>query len=240
MDVRDISGALYRINTQGGFDKATTNQLVNLGFAAFGAVPEVGSAFKTVFKPMWKERRAVKSAVNGGLQAVERLLGLKKGGAITWVRVKVLGKWAGLTTQAIAQVNLALDACIQLLDTIGHLKGWKDYLVPDGVQAMALELLPSMRAMKSGVTRALQRASNEIHHFLEDLLGEQAATVVMAVGQRAVVASAVPGTRTRAGTTAQHSSRAGRCRHVSPSARSVASRRRTRSPEPDAHMRSCA
>ena len=199
MDARDISGALYRINQQGGFNNATTNQLVNLGFAAFGAVPEVGSAFKTVFKPMYKERQAVKGAVNGGLQAVERLLGAKKGGTIVWVRIKVLGQWANLTSQAIVKVNLALDACIELLDTIGRLKGWKDYLVPDSIQALALELLPSLRLMKGGVTQALQRASAEIRHFLEDLLGEQAATVVMAVGQRAVVASAVPGTRTRGG-----------------------------------------
>jgi hypothetical protein len=199
MDARDISGALYRINNQGGFNNATTNQLVNLGFAAFGAVPEVGSAFKTVFKPMWKERQAVKGAVNGGLQAVERMLGQKKGGTIVWVRMKVLGQWANLTSQAIVKVNVALAACIELLDTIGHLKGWKDYLVPDSIQALALELLPSLRSMQSGVTKALQRAAAEIHHFLEDLLGEQAATVVMAVGQRAVAASAVPGTRTRSG-----------------------------------------
>lgn len=199
MDVRDVSGALYRINTQGGFGKATTDQLVNLGFAAFGCIPEVGSAFKTVFKPLWRERKAAKSAVNGGVEAVERLLGMKKGGAIVWMRVKVLGQWASHTTQAIAKVNLALDACIELLDTIGHLKGWKDYLVPDGIQAMALELLPSMRGMKTGVTTALQRASDEIRHFLEDLLGEQAAAVVMAAGERAVATSAMPGARARTG-----------------------------------------
>ncbi len=64
---------------------------------------------------------------------------------------------------------------------------------------MALELLPSLRAMKSGVTKTLNRASVELRHFLEDLLGEQAATVVMAVSQRAVAASAAPGTRARTG-----------------------------------------
>jgi hypothetical protein len=199
MDVRDVSGALYRINAQGGFDNATSDQLVNLGFAAFGCIPEVGSAFKTVFKPLWRERRAAKSAVNGGVEAVERLLGMKKGGAIVWMRVKLLGNWASHTQQAIAKVNLALDACIELLDTIGHLKGWKDYLVPDGIQKMALELLPSMRAMKGGVSGALQKASDEIRHFLEDLLGEQAAAVVMAAGERAVMQSAMPGARARTG-----------------------------------------
>jgi hypothetical protein len=124
---------------------------------------------------------------------------MKKGGAIVWMRVKLLGNWASHTTQAIAKVHLALNACIELLDTIGHLGGWKDYLVPDSIQKMALELLPSMRAMKAGVTTALQRASNEIRLFLEDLLGEQAAAVVMAAGERAVMQSAMPGARARTG-----------------------------------------
>jgi hypothetical protein len=109
MDVRDIAGALFRINQQGGFRNATTDQIVNLGFAAFGVVPEVGSAFKTVFKPLYKERRAARGAVNGGLQAVERLLGMRKGGAITWVRTKVLGKWVPHTNAAIQKTNAALD-----------------------------------------------------------------------------------------------------------------------------------
>ncbi len=93
MDARDITGTLFRINQRGGFNKAGTDELVNLGFAAFGAIPEVGSAFKTVFKPLWRERRAAKGAVHSGLQAVEGLLGLGKGGAIRWVRQELLGKW---------------------------------------------------------------------------------------------------------------------------------------------------
>lgn len=199
LDVRDISGALYRINKQGGFNHATTDQIVNLGFAAFGAVPEVGSAFKTVFKPLWKERRAAKGAVNGGLQALERLLGMTKGGAITWIRRELLGQWVPRTNQAIRQVNLALDASIELLEVIANASGWKDWLIPDPIQALAKEMLPSLKRMKGGVGAVLQRASNELRMFLEDLLGEQAATVVMATGNAAVRASAMPGSRTRAG-----------------------------------------
>jgi hypothetical protein len=199
MDVRDIAGALFRINQRGGFRHATTDQIVNLGFAAFGVIPEVGSAFKTVFKPLYKERRAARGAVNGGLQAVERLLGMRKGGAITWVRTKVLGKWVPHTNAAIQKTNAALDTCILFLDTIANLRGWKDYLVPDSIQQLAKEMLPSLRRMKSGIAAALQRASNELREFLEDLLGEQAAAVVMAVGGRAASASANPGARTRNG-----------------------------------------
>jgi len=199
MDARDISGALFRINTQGGFKNASADQLVNMGFAAFGAIPEVGSAFKTVFKPLWKERRAAKGAVNSGLQAIERLLGMRKGGAIAWVRNELLGKWTARTNQAIQTVTAALAACIELMEFIANASGWRDWLIPDAIQAMAKELLPGLKSLRGQVDGGLRRASDEIREFLADLLGEQAATVVMAVGQQAAMASAVPGTRTRAG-----------------------------------------
>jgi hypothetical protein len=40
MDARDVSGALYRINAQGGFDTATSDQLVNLGLLPSAAFPK--------------------------------------------------------------------------------------------------------------------------------------------------------------------------------------------------------
>ncbi|WP_354679731.1 hypothetical protein [Cupriavidus plantarum] len=55
---------------------ASSPNSISLGFAAFGAIPEVGSAFKTVFKPLWKERRAAKGMVHNGLNAVEGMLGM--------------------------------------------------------------------------------------------------------------------------------------------------------------------
>lgn len=199
MDARDITGALFRINQRGGMQHASTDQLVNLGFAAFGAVPEIGSAFKTVFKPLWKERRAAKGAVHGGMDAVEQLLGMRKGGAMAWIRNELLGKWSARTQAAIGAVNTGLASCITLTEFMAHAGGWKDWLIPDPIQAMARELLPSLKQMQSQISSALQRASNEIREFLQDLLGEQTAAVVMAVGQRAAIASAVPGTRSRSG-----------------------------------------
>jgi hypothetical protein len=86
-------------------------------------VPEVGSAFKTVFKPLWRERRAAKGAVNGGLQAIESLLGMRKGGAIAWVRKELLGKWAARTNEAINAVNMALAACIELTEFMANANG---------------------------------------------------------------------------------------------------------------------
>jgi|GEM_PF-2067867 len=199
MDARDITGTLFKINQRGGFDKASADQLVNLGFAAFGAIPEVGSAFKTVFKPLWKERRAVKGAVHSGLQAVEGLLGLGKGGAIKWIRHELLGKWVARSNAAIQQVDVAMASCIELLEFVSTASGWKGWLIPDSVQRLAKELLPSLKSMRGQIRAPLQRASREIREFLEDLLGEQAAAIVMAAGERAVAASATPGTRPKAG-----------------------------------------
>ena len=196
---RDITGTVFNINKRGGFKNAAPEQLVNLGFAAFGAIPELGPAFKTVFKPLWKERQLAKGAVHGGMAAIEALLGLGKGGAVTWIRKELIGKWAARTQQMIAATLAALDLCIELMDFIATASGWKDWLIPDSVQALAKEMLPGLKTMRGQITEPLTRASEEIRQFLEDLLGERAAAVVMAIGGTAVAASAIPATRTRAG-----------------------------------------
>lgn len=53
------------------------------------------------------------------------------------------------------------------------------------------------KAWYIAIRSPLERASSEIRAFLEDLLGEQAAAVVMAVGDRAAMGSATPGARPR-------------------------------------------
>lgn len=199
MSARDLTGAIFLINKRGGFQHADSGQLVNLGFAAFGVIPEIGGAFKTVFKPLWKERRAAKGAVHSGLEAVEGLLGLGKGGAIKWIRQELLGKWVAWTNTAIVQAENALAAAVELTEFIATASGWKDWLIPDPVQDLAKEMLPSLKKLQGQVREPLQRASNEIHAFLEDLLGEQAAAIVMAVGERAAVGSATPAARAHTG-----------------------------------------
>ena len=199
MSARDLTGAIFLINKRGGFQHADSGQLVNLGFAAFGVIPEIGGAFKTVFKPLWKERRAAKGAVHSGLEAVEGLLGLGKGGAIKWIRQELLGKWVAWTNTAIVQAENALAAAVELTEFIATASGWKDWLIPDPVQDLAKEMLPSLKKLQGQVREPLQRASNEIRAFLEDLLGEQAAAIVMAVGERAAVGSATPAARAHTG-----------------------------------------
>jgi hypothetical protein len=199
MAARDITGTLFNIGTKGGFKNATSVELVNLGFAAFGAVPEVGPVFKLVFKPMWKERQLAKGVVSSGLHAIETMLGMAKGGAIGWIRKEVLGKWASLTVQAIAAVNLGIESCIQLAEFLSTAGSWQSWLIPSSVQALAKELLPQLQALRGTVNEPLQRASNEMHEFLVDVLGEHAAAVAMAVTTNVAMASAVPATRTHTG-----------------------------------------
>jgi hypothetical protein len=197
LDVRDIAANLYRINAQGGFSKATPDQVVNLGFAAFGAIPTVGSAFKTVFKPLWRERHLAKGAVNGGTQAIEALLGMRKGGAIRWIREELLAKWPARANEAIAQVNLAMASCIALLEFVSTAGGWQGWLIPDSIQKLAGEALPGLRAMQSAIDSTLHRASEEIRLFLTDLLGEQAADVLTAALRTAAADSAHTGSRSK-------------------------------------------
>lgn len=197
LDVRDIAANLYRINAQGGFSKATPDQVVNLGFAAFGAIPTVGSAFKTVFKPLWRERHLAKGAVNGGTQAIEALLGMRKGGAIRWIREELLAKWPARANEAIAQVNLAMASCIALLEFVSTAGGWQGWLIPDSIQKLAGEALPGLRAMQSAIDSTLHRASEEIRLFLTDLLGEQAADVLTAALRTAAADSALTGSRSK-------------------------------------------
>jgi len=178
MDVRDVSGSLYRINKQGGFAKATIDQKIYLGFAAFGVVPEVGSAFKTVFKPLYKERKALKGAVNSGVAMIERMLSKKKGGALAWVKAL---DWAGNTQAAIVQANMALESCIALLDYIGQGHWW----CPDHLEQLARDVSPGIKKMRGQLAAPIREASGYIRAFITDLLGEHAAAVVMTVASNA-------------------------------------------------------
>ena len=178
MDARDVSGSLYRINKQGGLAKATVDQKIYLGFAAFGVVPEIGSAFKTVFKPLYKERKALKGAVNSGVAMIERMLSKKKGGALAWVKAL---DWAGNTQAAILQANLALESCIALLEYIAQGHWW----CPDHLEQLARDVSPGIRKMRGQLAAPIREASRYIRTFITELLGEHAAAVVMSVASNA-------------------------------------------------------
>ncbi|MBD8563547.1 hypothetical protein IFU01_04600 [Oxalobacteraceae sp. CFBP 8763] len=174
MDARDISGCLYRINKRGGFPKAKTDDKVDLGFAAFGVVPAVGSAFKTVFKPLYKQRKAAKGVVNNGVAMIERMLGHRKGGAVRWVKTM---DWAGNTKAAIMQADMALESCISLLEYLAQTHWW----CPDRLELLSRDVAPALRSMRGKLAAPIREAATEIREFLEDLLGEHAAAVAMSV-----------------------------------------------------------
>lgn len=187
MDLRDVSGCLYRINKHGGLAKATLEQKIDLGFAAFGVVPSVGSAFKTVFKPLYKQRKAARGLVNGGVAMIERMLGHKKGGAVRWVRSL---NWAGETQAAILKANLALDSCIAMLDYLGQSHWW----CPNRIEQLARDVAPALKSMRGKLAAPIREAATEIRQFLEELLGEHAAAVALAVATSGPMARRSPQT----------------------------------------------
>jgi len=174
MDARDVSGCIYRINKRGGFAKATLEEKVDLGFAAFGVVPTVGSGFKLVFKPLYKQRKAAKGVFNGGVAMVEQMLHLQKGGAVRWIRAL---DWAGNTQFAISQANNALESCIALLEYLAQSHWW----CPDRLERLARNIVPGLRSMHGQLAAPIREAAVEIRSFMEMMLGEHAAAVAMAV-----------------------------------------------------------
>lgn len=178
LDVRDITGCIYRCSRKGWKNLGETDY-ADLAFAAIGVIPEFGSAFKGAVKPLWKERKLVGRGVQNGIAMLERLLGSRKGGVIKWLREI---NWAGRTQQAIARAQDALGLYIRLLEAIAADPWW----APTWLAELATGILPEVRDCQSDVTKAIQEGSRLIHAFLDDLLGEHAVWV-------AVAASATPG-----------------------------------------------
>ncbi|MCW7538030.1 hypothetical protein OOT46_09240 [Aquabacterium sp. A7-Y] len=175
MDARDVAACLFKINRKGGFKYATKDDCIMLGFAALGSVPIVGSPFKGVFKPLWKERQAVGKALRGGVEMIERLLGMGKGGAIKWVRGL---QWAALTQAAIEQAEAALASIISLLTWLSTDDRW---WVPDSLEHVAADALPGIEAMRGQFSGPITMAIQSIKEFLEELLGEDAGTIAASV-----------------------------------------------------------
>ncbi|WP_342316459.1 hypothetical protein [Lysobacter sp. FW306-1B-D06B] len=188
MDARDVSACLFRINKKGGFAHATIDDHMSLGFAAFGVIPEIGSAFKTVFKPLWKERRLAKTGLRTGVDMVERMLGVGKGGAVRWIRKL---NWVGYTSQAITLSNQALNACIEMLDYIGSGVWW----LPESLEAKARSIATNMRQMRGKLDAPIRQGVAQMRSFLEEMLGEDAAAIAMRLGEEGVARAGTGGRR---------------------------------------------
>jgi hypothetical protein len=117
---------------------------------------------------------------------------------LRWIREELLDKWGPRTAVAIGVVEMALATIIEFMEFLAHASGWKDWMISDSVQTLAASLLPGLKEMQGSIRAPLERASNEILAFLQYLLGEQAAAVILGVGGRAVASgSHSPGSRTK-------------------------------------------
>ena len=183
MGVRDVAASVYYINKKGGFGKSNLQDDVNLAFAAFSLLPEIGGPFKHVFEPLWRERKVEGVALHTGVDMVEHLLGMNKGGAVRWIKAL---DWAGKTQMAIVQINSAIDLCVQLLETLAQDPWW----CPDGLARTANDILPGVKSMKGKIEDPIHKASSAIHDFLTQLLGEHAAAIVIAVGENVLISRA--------------------------------------------------
>ncbi|WP_321855175.1 hypothetical protein [Paraburkholderia tropica] len=180
MGARDVAGSLFLIHRKGGIERVGLEEKINLCFAVIGAVPEVGDVFKTVFKPLWKERKLSKTLVNTGVDMLERMRGMGKGGAVRWIRTF---NWTSRTAQAIAIANQLLANCIQMLDMLAAGEWW----IPEKLQNLARDLSPQLRSMQGKLDEPIRQGVGAIKEFLADMLGEDAAAVVIAVGEAAVL-----------------------------------------------------
>lgn len=144
LNVRDMSGMIYRISRKGA-PNCSKDDWVDLAMAAFGCIPELGSLFKTIVKPLWKERKLLKGALRGEA-FVSGMLGKAKGKAITFVKTL---DWAGNTQVAIQQMDNALTGCDQLLGELEQSHWW----LPDSVQGLAHDLRPSLQTIRGRFIR---------------------------------------------------------------------------------------
>ncbi|KMW44025.1 hypothetical protein PQH03_23770 [Ralstonia insidiosa] len=191
LNVRDISGMIYRISRKGA-PHCTKDDWVDLALAAFGCIPELGSLFKTIVKPLWKGRKVLKGALRGEA-FVSGMLGKAKGKAITFIRTL---DWASNAQIAIQQMDNALTGCDQLLAELEQSHWW----LPDSVQGLAHDLRPGLQSIRGPLHTGIQQGIQALQEFVTDLIGEDG----YRVAQMAVAAaSATSGSRS-AGAHAGH------------------------------------
>lgn len=180
MDARDVAGMIFRLSKK-GVTNATKDDWFDLALAAFGCIPEVGSLFKTIIKPLRKLRKESKltGAVPGSL-LVENMLGSAKGSAIKFFKVF---NWGQRTQQAIALCMCTLDQCIELLDYLAAGHWWE----PDDLRYLAKDLTPRVKQIRAPLKAGIQQGALAIQDLVRDMLGEDALWVAQKVAYAATV-----------------------------------------------------
>ena len=168
--VPGVSAALYRVSKRGGIARATLAEKLDFGFAAFSAIPETGSAFSTIFKPLHDDWMAKQLYVNFGVEMIERMLAENKGAAGRWVLAL---DWARNTRIAVDQADNVLVANIVLLDLILEGQWW----CSGCLKQRARDLRPGLISLRETLAPVIEEAGVQIHAFLDDMLRNHAEAV---------------------------------------------------------------
>ncbi|NRR28612.1 hypothetical protein HSX11_00120 [Oxalobacteraceae bacterium] len=179
MDARDVSGMIYRLGRK-GVSHATKDDWVDMALAAFGCIPEVGSLFKTVIKPMRKYRKEVGPVAAGGHVMIEAMLGKSKGAAIKFMKTF---QWAQNTQLATATTLGALDNCAELLAFMSTSHWW----LPADVQHMARDMKPQVEGVRGPLKAGIEQGAKALQAMVLDMLGEDALWAAKKVATAATV-----------------------------------------------------
>ncbi|MFM9436383.1 hypothetical protein ACFDR9_003467 [Janthinobacterium sp. CG_23.3] len=166
MDVRDVSGMIYRIGRK-GVAHATKDDWIDIALAAFGCIPEVGSLFKTIIKPLRKYRKEAGAAAAGGHVMIEAMLGESKGAAIKFLKTF---QWAQNTQLAMSTAMGALDNCVELLTFMSTPHWW---LQPE-LQYLARDMKPQVEGVRGPLKAGIAQGAKAVQEMIQDLLGEDA------------------------------------------------------------------
>ena len=160
----------------------------NLAFTAFGWIPEVGSLFKGVLKPIWKAYKSKNlQGVQNGIRMLESALKGNHGAAISKIRsyVRNTAQWTQWVNIAVAKCNAVLTAYIGMLQTImrGYITfkpvaDWKwthtQFNFPAWLIKTAREQIAPTQKLKQILARAIAEGAESIRYFMQTLLGEHA------------------------------------------------------------------
>lgn len=178
LDVRDVAGMICRISKKGPAH-CSIDDWVDLSFAALGCIPEVGSLFKGIFKPLWKSRKLVKNIDHKKLNAIEAMLGLKKGGAIKYIKTI---NWVQRKIEAISYINQAFIGLDSVLVFLSQPRWW----VPDDLENLAKYMRPRVKKFKDPIKNGFNQGFKAMHDFVVQLIGEDGYRVVNAAASIAL------------------------------------------------------
>lgn len=183
LDVRDVAGMVCRITNKGPAN-CTIDDWVDLSFAAIGCIPEVGSLFKGVFKPLWKSRKVVKKIDAKTWSSIDRMLGMSKGSSIKYLKTF---PWAQRKAQALQQLNIAFNSLDQLLAYLSIPRWW----IPDNLELLARRMRPKVKQVRDPIKKGFDMGFKAMQDFVIDMIGEEgykvvnaAATIALSTGNK--------------------------------------------------------